>query len=84
MAVAARFGIFFSEKGLFRWSLSLEQVTGATLNFMLKKHFQDIATGHFVVRRLERKYGSTFITREYHKQREEGIEVEEKFSPVEG
>jgi hypothetical protein len=28
-------------------------------------HFQDMARGHFAIRRLERKYGAEVIEREY-------------------
>ena len=30
-------------------------------------HFQDVARGHFIVRRLERKYGKEEVQKEYMK-----------------
>lgn len=83
-AVAARFGILISDKMAVQMVPVAGAVTGATLNFIFMKHFQDVATGHFVVRRLERKYGSGFIENEYQKLRGEEIEIEKEFSPVEG
>jgi hypothetical protein len=38
---------------------------GAVVNTIFIDHFQDVARGHFIVRRLERVYGSDVIRREY-------------------
>ena len=38
---------------------------GAAINLVFINHFQDMARGHFTVRRLERKYGEGVIQREY-------------------
>ena len=38
---------------------------GAAINLVFINHFQDMARGHFTVRRLERKYGAEVIQREY-------------------
>jgi len=38
---------------------------GALVNTIFIDHFQDVARGHFVVRRLERVYGSDVVRREY-------------------
>ena len=35
------------------------------MNYAFIEHFQDMARGHFIVRRLERAYGETFIQTEY-------------------
>jgi hypothetical protein len=40
-------------------------VGGAAVNYAFIEHFQDMARGHFVVRRLERTYGTKFIQAEY-------------------
>ena len=47
-------------------------------------HFQHVARGHFIVRRLERKYGVDAIKGEYQKLKSEEVEAERDFSPVEG
>ena len=38
---------------------------GATVNVLFIDHFQDMARGHFVVRRLERKYGADEVETAY-------------------
>ena len=83
-AVAARFGVLISDKLAVQMVPIAGAVSAATLNYIFMKHFQDVATGHFVVRRLERKYGSEFIKKEYQQLKEEEIEMEKAFSPVQG
>jgi hypothetical protein len=38
---------------------------GAAVNYAFIEHFQDIARGHFTVRRLERIYGKEKVRSEY-------------------
>jgi hypothetical protein len=38
---------------------------GAAVNYAFLEHFQDVARGHFTVRRLERIYGKSIIREEY-------------------
>jgi EcsC protein family len=38
---------------------------GAAVNYSFIEHFQDVARGHFTVRRLERIYGKDKIRSEY-------------------
>ena len=38
---------------------------GALLNTLFIDHFQDMARGHFIVRRLERRYGKETIRLAY-------------------
>jgi hypothetical protein len=83
-AIAARFGVLISDKMAVQMVPIAGAVTAATLNLIFMKHFQDVATGHFVVRRLERKYGSDFIRDEYQKLAEEEREREKEFSPIVG
>jgi hypothetical protein len=40
-------------------------VGGAAVNYAFIEHFQDVARGHFTVRRLERLYGKQKIRSEY-------------------
>jgi hypothetical protein len=42
---------------------------GLTLNVMFSRHFQDVAEGHFTVRRLERKYGAEEVRVQYERAR---------------
>jgi len=45
----------------------LGAVGGALINLLFINHFQSAARGHFIVRRLERKYGEELVKREYEK-----------------
>jgi hypothetical protein len=40
-------------------------VGGAALNLAFAEHYQDLARGHFTVRRLERVYGADAVRGEY-------------------
>ncbi len=84
-AIAARFGVLISDKVAVQMVPIAGVVSAATLNYLFMKHFQDVATGHFVVRRLERNYGSDAIKDLYERiAEEEGLEQEKEFSPVIG
>ena len=63
--IASRFGIEVSEKVAAELVPIAGAVGGLTLNILFSQHFQTLAEGHFTVRRLERKYGSETIRREY-------------------
>lgn len=64
-AVAARFGIAISDKIAFQMVPIVGAAGGALLNAIFVQHFQDIAQGHFTVRRLERHYGAEAVRRAY-------------------
>ena len=40
---------------------------GATVNVLFTRHFQDVARGHFTVRRLERRYGAAAVAAAYQR-----------------
>ncbi|MCF6206604.1 MAG: EcsC family protein [Sulfurovum sp.] len=65
-AVAARFGVTVSEKLVAQTVPVLGAAGGAGINLMFIQHFQDMAEGHFVVKRLEKKYGEAFIRETYN------------------
>jgi len=44
---------------------------GAAVNMVFIRHFQDMARGHFAVRRLERAYGQDLVRSEYERLRSE-------------
>ncbi|WP_297524828.1 EcsC family protein [Sulfurovum sp.] len=56
--IASRFGIVVSEKMAAQTIPLVGAAGGAALNLMFIDHFQDMAEGHFTVKRLEKKYGS--------------------------
>jgi hypothetical protein len=64
-AVAARFGIVVSAKAAATAVPILGAAGGATINALFMDHFQNMARGHFIVRRLERQYGADTIEQEY-------------------
>lgn len=63
--VAARFGIPVSEKVMAQSLPLIGAAGGAMINLLFIHHFQDLARGHFIVRRLERKYGADAVKRAY-------------------
>jgi hypothetical protein len=64
-AVASRFGAVVSEKAAAQAVPVLGAIGGATVNVLFMSHFQDVARGHFTVRRLERRYGREIVRSEY-------------------
>lgn len=55
--IAARFEVTVSEKLAAQAVPVFGAISGAAINWMFIDHFQQIARGHFIVRRLERTYG---------------------------
>src|SRR5258706_10645141 len=63
--VAARFGLVVTQKIAVQALPVVGALGGAAVNYAFIQHFQDIARGHFTVRRLERLYGKDKIRTEY-------------------
>lgn len=63
--LAARFSVPVSEKAAAQALPVLGALGGAALNVMFLNHFQSISEGHFCVRKLERRYGTDLVQREY-------------------
>lgn len=66
--IAARFGVVVSEKFAAQAVPLIGAVTGAALNTMFIDYYQDMARGHFIVKRLEAKYGAERIEALYRQQ----------------
>lgn len=60
-AVAQRFGVKVTEKLALQAAPVLGAASGAAINAMFISHYQDMARGHFAIRRLEGKYGQEVI-----------------------
>jgi hypothetical protein len=69
--VAARFGIVVSEKVAAQAAPILGAIGGAAVNAAFADHFQTLARGHFIVRRLERQHGASLVAFEYQRLRGE-------------
>ena len=63
--VAARFGVPVTEKVMAQSVPIVGAAGGAMVNVMFIRHFQDVARGHFCVRRLEAKYGPDVVRSAY-------------------
>lgn len=59
--IAERFSIQVSEKAAAQAIPAIGAAGGALVNTLFIDHFQDMARGHFIVRRLERKYGQEIV-----------------------
>ncbi len=65
--VASRFGVTVSEKAAAQAVPVIGAASGALINTLFIDHFQDMARGHFIIRRLERTYGQEVVKKEYEK-----------------
>jgi hypothetical protein len=63
--IGSRFGIVVSEKAAAQAIPILGAAGGALINTVFIGHYQDMARGHFIVRRLERKYGPQAVREAY-------------------
>ncbi len=63
--VAARFGVVVSQKVAAQAFPVVGALGGAAVNYAFIEHFQEVARGHFTVRRLERTYGKELVRQEY-------------------
>jgi len=64
-AIASRFGVVVTQKAMAQALPIVGAVGGGLVNTVFISHFQDMARGHFSIRRLERKYGADTIRDSY-------------------
>ena len=64
-AIASRFGVVVSEQAAAKAIPVIGAATGATINVLFIDHFQDMARGHFIIKRLEAKYGQGTVESAY-------------------
>jgi hypothetical protein len=83
-AIAARFGVVISDKAAAQMVPVAGAASGALINLIFMTHYQNVARGHFIVRRLERRYGLETVKRAYEDIRDEELRAERDFSPVDG
>lgn len=65
--IAQRFSIQVTEKAAAQSIPVIGAAGGAIINTLFIDHFQDMAKGHFIVRRLEGIYGKEVVREEYEK-----------------
>jgi hypothetical protein len=65
--IAERFGLSVSEKAAATTIPIIGALGGAAVNLAFLRHFQDLAHGHFTVRRLERTFGEEAIRAEFER-----------------
>lgn len=65
--IAVRYKITVTSKIAAQIVPVIGAVTGASINAMFTDYYQDVARGHFIVKRLELKYGPTVVESEYKK-----------------
>jgi hypothetical protein len=67
--VAAYFGVVVTQKLAAQALPIVGALGGAAVNYAFVDHFQDVARGHFAVRRLERAYGKEIVRAQYERCR---------------
>lgn len=65
--IAARYGVVITESAAAKMVPVVGALGGGTINLMFMHHFQEVARGHFVIKRLEAKYGSNVVRAAYEK-----------------
>jgi hypothetical protein len=63
--IAERFSVQVSAKAAAQAIPAIGAAGGSIINTLFIDHFQDMARGHFIVRRLERKYGKEIVEETY-------------------
>ena len=69
-AIAGRFGIVVTQKAMAQAIPVIGAVGGGMVNTVFISHFQDMARGHFAIRRLERKYSAEIVRNAYEELRD--------------
>jgi hypothetical protein len=64
-AIASRFSIVVTEEVAAKAVPVIGAVAGGSINLLFMHHFQEIARGHFIVKRLEKKYGTKRVEKVY-------------------
>ena len=65
--IAERFGMQVTQKAAAQAIPAIGAAGGAIINTLFIDHFQDMARGHFIVRKLERKYGQQNVREHYER-----------------
>jgi hypothetical protein len=63
--IASRFSIVITEEAAAKAIPIVGAVSGGVINYLFMNHFQEMARGHFIVKRLEKKYGMKHVEKSY-------------------
>jgi hypothetical protein len=63
--IASRFSIVITEETAAKAVPVVGAVSGGAINYLFMNHFQEMARGHFIVKRLEKKYGMKRVEEVY-------------------
>jgi hypothetical protein len=76
-AIASRFSAVITDELAAKAVPVIGAVAGGAINVAFMQHFQQMARGHFVVRRLEKKYGGSRVENLYREisPDEESLEI---------
>lgn len=64
--LAARFSIVVTEEAALKAVPVVGAVSGGAINYVFMQHFQEMAEGHFVIKRLEKTYGTQVVREMYY------------------
>lgn len=79
--ITTRFGIVVSERTAVSAIPIIGAAGGAVINEIFINHFQQMAYGHFIIRRLEREYGKEAVRAAYMKTRTWDAEKKRRYTP---
>jgi len=82
-AVAARFGVVISNKTAAQMVPVAGAFSAGLMNLIFMNHYQDVARGHFIIRRLERTHGIEKVRQAYEALMRTGEDTAD-YSPVDG
>ena len=68
-AIASRFSIVVTEEVAAKAIPIVGAAAGGIINYLFMDHFQEMARGHFIVKRLEKKYGAEPVESTYNELR---------------
>jgi hypothetical protein len=63
--IASRFSVVVTEEVAAKAVPVIGALTGGTINLLFMHHFQEMARGHFIIKRLEKKYGAPLVEKMY-------------------
>jgi hypothetical protein len=63
--VGSRFSALITEEAAAKAIPVVGALSGGTINYLFMNHFQQMAKGHFAIRRLEKKYGAALVEKTY-------------------